>query len=162
MYCCISQPAVLTYDTAYWPSTWAAPTLAIGQTSNSSGQCLAGFMFANDSTNGAKGTGSPKSLNELFKKDCVLWYINIIYFLFHRKFWFVLCWLEHLVKLLTWVRLVKLLEILANLQNLVDSVVDPVRPNKVKLYHERLLVAAAHLKYDNCVDFSNASYWITV
>ena len=50
------------------------------------------------------------------------------------------------------------LEILANLQNLVDSVVDPVRPNKVKLYHKRLLVAAAHLKYDNCVDFSNVSY----
>ena len=36
-----------------------------------------------------------------------LFHINIIYFLFHRKFWFVLCWLEYLVKMLTRVGLVK-------------------------------------------------------
>ena len=30
-----------------------------------------------------------------------LCYINIIYFLFHRKFWFVLRWLEYLAKMLT-------------------------------------------------------------
>ena len=75
-----------------------------------------------------------------------LFHINIIYFLFHRKFWFVLCWLEYLVKMLTRVGLVKHGGCLVKLEDLVYSMVNPVGSNKIKFHHKCLLVAAAHLK----------------